>query len=237
MQMHTFEDDLEALRLLAPPVRTREDFSRIRLETAALREAGERGKSSDTPALHDFNVRQARCKNIQSSIQAKAAAQPDAFISYVQGLNLSEMDQAFKYSDLIEAIIGNCSQWREFLLNELDRVLLLYEQSNSASVLQALQGFAFLEFCRDSSVTEAISERYAAALCSRSRAVRLLALNIFSGFRISNNATLHEALSECLSQADWKVRWEAEKVLAEAHLLPIRYRPSLADRIRRRLTT
>lgn len=157
--------------------------------------------------------------------------------SYVQGLNLSEMDQAFKYSDLIEAIIGNCSQWRKFLLNELDRVLLLYEQSNSASVLQALQGFAFLEFCRDSSVTEAISERYAAALCSRSRAVRLLALNIFSGFRISNNATLHEALSECLSQADWKVRWEAEKVFAEAHLLPIRYRPSLADRIRRRLTT
>ena len=207
----------------------------MKAELSALREVDRTGSSTVTPALRDMNEREARRKEIESSIQAKAAAQPDVFMNFVRGLNLYEMEEAFKYSDLIEAVIRKCSQWREFLIDELDRVLLLYERSSSRSVFQALQGFAFLEFCRDSPVSEAVRKRYAAALRSSSTAVRLLALNIFSGFRISDDGVLREALSKCLSHADWKVRWEAEKLLAEEQLLPIGYRPSVIDQIRRQL--
>jgi hypothetical protein len=231
-----FDEDLEALRMLITPLSSsRKDLRAIKAELSGLREVVRTGSSTDTPALRDMNDREARRRAIESSIQAKAAAQPDVFMNYVRGLNLHDMDEASKYSDLIEAITRKCSQWRDFLINELDRVILLYERSNSRSVFQALQGFAFLEFCRDSSVTEAVRKRYAAELRSSSTAVRLLALNIFSGFRISDDAAVREALSKCLSHADWKVRWEAEKLLAEEQLLPIGYRPSVVDRLRRGL--
>jgi hypothetical protein len=237
MTMNAFETDLEALRLLIPSLRKHEDHVRLQAEISALRLATKNGTSTDTPSLRDFNERKARRENILASIQAKAMAQPESFMVYVRGFNLDSADEAFKYSDLIEAIAKQCAQWRQFLLEELDRVLLLCEHSKSRSRFLALQGFAFLEFCRDPLINEAVRQRYVVALRSKSTLVRRAVVDLASGCRISDSVDLRKALLECLSDPDWKVRARSEQLLADEQLLPLGYRPTLVDQIRRRLFT
>jgi hypothetical protein len=233
--VETIERDLETLRRLIPSIRSREDLLHFKADIHALRLAAKNGTSTDTPALKDFNERSARRKIILASIEEKAKLQPEIFKTYLWRLKLTQLDEAFKYADLIESLSKNCTQWKQLLLDELDRVLLYCDRTKSKSPFFALQGFADLESCRDSAANGAIRRRYAVALRSTSPSVRRAVIELAEGYMLSADAELRNALTECLSDPDWKVRARSEALLQDQQLLPLGYQTSLIDRIRRRL--
>jgi hypothetical protein len=180
-------------------------------------------------------AREAELKPLLESIRRAAAANPEEALALLRSLDLSDHVQARAYSDFIRDLWFESEQWSSQLVEEFDRVYALCSASPGMGQLFALGSFADLAHFANDSLKLALTQRFLAALDSPHAAVRHTVIRNHSGIDGgASQGAFHAAVMKCLADPDWKVRTMAECYLRDEDALPRTYRPSIADRIRRR---
>lgn len=163
----------------------------------------------------------------------KSRRAPERLPGLLAGIAITDEAEATRYSDAIEALATRAAEFADLLLAELRRVRAVCEARPTRATLWALGAFGFLEAEPDPGFRRALLEAQLESARSPSAEVRSLAVDALSGLDFEHVEPARAMLVRLLEDPSWKVRANAEGLLAEAGLLPEGYRAPWADRLRR----
>ncbi|MDX1996341.1 MAG: hypothetical protein SF066_01375 [Thermoanaerobaculia bacterium] len=172
---------------------------------------------------------------IYGRMRAQAQVVPERLAGWIQTLDPTDSDQAFRLSDVYEALAPAAVALEAFFLAELNRLLSVCEaHPDSKPAFYALGALGFLQDAPES-FRRAARDRLVLGLGSSSASVRRACVDLLGDHDVGRDAAARTAAQAALRDGDWKVRALAECTLSDAGLLPQGYRTPLIDRLRRKM--
>jgi hypothetical protein len=189
----------------------------------------------ETESLTDRQVKETSRQKVNAEIRTLLTRNLDAARSFLQKQNICHPASALVAASLVEALAGGQNQEFHLLQWYFDVATLeaakCPEATSAASVLTS---YAFLEHRTDTRKFDMLP-RYVALAHSTETHLRHAAVELLAGFEVATAPGVRDELTRMLSDTNWRVRNYAEDLLREEGVLPSGYRPSLLDRLRRRI--
>ena len=152
---------------------------------------------------------------------------PTAFTSAVRGLPVVRHSPLFWY---YEAIAKDASNWKTFIVEEVNRLLEKMDEIDFGSDL--LLTLEALGAARDEAVRLAVTQAVIARSTSPSAKVRRAVADLLAEFAEPEDWEAARVFEAYASDPDWRVRVLARQTVNEDHGRPLNDGISFADRLR-----